>query len=304
MNAIQIKNITKKYKDVTVLDNVSFSFEFGKIYGFLGRNGAGKSTLINIISNRIFAEKGEILIDDIPAKENMDVHEKLFCMSETDLYDRDLKVKEHFKWTSHFYDSFDLKQAFELAEKFHLDVNKRFRALSKGYQSIFKLIIALSVNVPYVIFDEPVLGLDANHRELFYHLLLEEFEKNERTFIIATHLIEEVAGIIEEVVFIDHGKILLQESVESLLEKGYSISGMSQEVNRYCEHKNVIGSEELGSLKIAYILGKKDPLPQGSNLQISAMNLQKLFVKLTTPTDKPTNFHQEFITDKGGNQNE
>lgn len=87
MNKIQIKNITKKYNNLTALDDVSFSFEFGKIYGLLGRNGAGKSTLINIIANRIFADEGMILVDDIPAKENMQVHEKVFCMSEADLYD-------------------------------------------------------------------------------------------------------------------------------------------------------------------------------------------------------------------------
>lgn len=237
MNAIQIKNITKRYKDVTALDDISFSFEFGRIYGFLGRNGAGKSTLINIIANRIFADQGEVLIDGIPAKENMGVHEKIFCMSEADLYDRDLKVKDHFKWTNRFYNDFDLDKAFELSKKFNLDINKRFKALSKGYQSIFKLIIALSLNVPYVIFDEPVLGLDANHRELFYSLLLKEFENNERTLIIATHLIEEVSNIIEEVVLIDKGKILLQETVEELLEKGYSISGVAQEVDHYCEGK-------------------------------------------------------------------
>lgn len=281
MNAIQIKNITKRYKDVTALDDVSFSFEFGKIYGFLGRNGAGKTTLINIIANRIFADQGEILIDGIPAKENMGVHEKIFCMSEADLYDRDLKVKDHFKWTNRFYTDFDLKKAFELSKKFNLDTNKRFKALSKGYQSIFKLIIALSLNVPYVIFDEPVLGLDANHRELFYSLLLKEFENNERTLIIATHLIEEVSNIVEEVVLIDKGKILVQETVEELLEKGYSVSGAAQEVDHYCVGRNVIGYDELGGLKVAYILGEKTVLPQESNLQITAMNLQKLFVKMT-----------------------
>lgn len=281
MNAIQIKNITKRYKDVTALDDVSFSFEFGKIYGFLGRNGAGKTTLINIIANRIFADQGEILIDGIPAKENMGVHEKIFCMSEADLYDRDLKVKDHFKWTNRFYTDFDLKKAFELSKKFNFDTNKRFKALSKGYQSIFKLIIALSLNVPYVIFDEPVLGLDANHRELFYSLLLKEFENNERTLIIATHLIEEVSNIIEEVVLIDKGKILVQETVEELLEKGYSVSGAAQEVDHYCVGRNVIGYDELGGLKVAYILGEKTVLPQESNLQITAMNLQKLFVKMT-----------------------
>lgn len=281
MNAIQIKNITKRYKGVTALDDVSLSFEFGKIYGFLGRNGAGKSTLINIIANRIFADYGEVLIDGIPAKENTGVHEKIFCMSEADLYDRDLKVKEHFKWTNRFYSDFDLEKALALSRKFELDVNKRFKALSKGYQSIFKLIVALSINVPYVIFDEPVLGLDANHRELFYSLLLKELENNERTLILATHLIEEVSNIIEEVVLIDRGKILLQKTVEELLETGYSVSGLAQEVDRYCDGRNVIGYDELGNLKVAYVLGEKAALPQGSNLQIAAMNLQKLFVKIT-----------------------
>lgn len=281
MQGIQIKNITKKYSGLTALDNVSFSFECGKIYGFLGRNGAGKSTLINIIANRIFADEGTVLIDDIPAKENMQVHEKIFCMSEADLYDKDLKIKEHFKWINRFYDSFDLDKALHIAGKFNLDTDKRLKALSKGYQSIFKLTVALSLNVPYVIFDEPVLGLDANHRELFYDLLLKDYEDGERTIIIATHLIEEVANIIEEVVLIDKGKILMQESVETLLETGYSISGLAKNVDDYCSDKNVIGCDELGSLKMAYVLGEKTPLPKDSNLQISTMNLQKLFVKLT-----------------------
>lgn len=281
MNAIQIKNVTKKYKDVIALDNVSFSFDYGKVYGFLGRNGAGKSTLINIIANRIFADSGEIMIDDIPAKENMKIHDKIFCMSEADLYDENLKVKELFKWIDRFYDDFDKAKAFEIAGKFNLDTNRKFKALSKGYQSVFKLTVALSLNVPYVIFDEPVLGLDANHRELFYELLLNDYETNERTIIIATHLIEEVANIIEEVILIDKGKVLLQDNVGSLLETGYSVSGLVNEVDAYCAGKNVIGYDELGNLKIAYVLGEKTPLPKTGTLSLSAMNLQKLFVKLT-----------------------
>lgn len=281
MNAIQIKNVTKRYNDVTALDNVSFSFEYGKIYGFLGRNGAGKSTLINIIANRIFADEGEILIDEMPAKENMEVHEKIFCMSEVDLYDTNFKIKDLFKWINRFYDSFDLERALEISETFNLNMNKKFKQLSKGYQSIFKLTVAMALEVPYVIFDEPVLGLDANHRELFYKMLLKDYEDNERTIIIATHLIEEVANIIEEVVLIDNGRVLLQESVETLLEKGYCVSGVAKDVDDYCMDKNVIGYDELGGLKLAYILGEKVCLSQESNLQVSNMNLQKLFVKLT-----------------------
>lgn len=281
MKAIEIKNVSKRYKDVTALEDVSLTFEFGKIYGFLGRNGAGKSTLINILANRIFADQGEISIDDLPGKENMEIHEKLYCMSEADLYDAGFKIRELFKWTARFYDGFDLEKAFRIAEKFNLDTDKKFKALSKGYQSIFKLTVALSLDVPYVVFDEPVLGLDANHRELFYELLLEEYGNNQKTIIIATHLIEEVANIIEEVVLIDEGRILLQEPVETLMERGYCVSGVAEQVDQYCSGKNVIGCEELGNLKMTYVLGEREELPPGSNLQISNMNLQKLFVKLT-----------------------
>lgn len=280
MRAIQIKDVSKKYNTTLALDTVSLCFEQGKIYGLLGRNGAGKSTLINIISNRIFPSHGEVVIDKVNIKES-DMQEKLFCMSDADLYDPNLKVKEHFKWIDRFYDTFDLELAHEIAKKFNLDLNKKFKSLSKGYRSIFKLTIALALNVPYVIYDEPVLGLDANHRELFYNLLLQNFEDNPKTIIIATHLIEEVATIIEEVVLIDKGKVLLQESVETLLQKGYCVSGTRDEVDAYCQDKKVIGYDELGNLKLAYILETQASLPKDSNLQISNMNLQKLFVKLT-----------------------
>lgn len=281
MQAIQIKNVTKRYNEVTALDNISISFEFGKIYGFLGRNGAGKSTLIDIMSNRIFADEGEVLIDNLTARENMEVHEKIFCMSEADLYDTSLTIKEQFLWIDRFYHNFDREKAVFMSQMFQLDINKRFKALSKGYQSIFKLVVALALNVPYVVFDEPVLGLDANHRELFYQLLLKSYEEQEKTIIIATHLIEEIAGLVEEVVLIDQGKLLLQKDVETLLETGYSVSGFAKDVEDYCQNKNVIGYDELGSLKVAYILGERTPLPEKSSLQISSMNLQKLFVKLT-----------------------
>ena len=278
MNRIQISNISKEYKDIKALDHIYCTFESGRIYGLLGRNGAGKSTLVNIIANRIFASEGEITIDGLPSVENMAIHEKIYCMSEADLYDSNLKVKDLFKWTSRFYDHFDLDQAFEIAARFHLDVNKRFKSLSKGYQSIFKLTIALSLDLPYIIFDEPVLGLDANHRELFYSLLLKNYEQRECTYIIATHLIEEVAHLIEDVVLIDQGKILLQDSVEHLLQNAYCVSGFAREVDEYCLGKEVLGQDTLGGMKIAYIKGQ----PQASEkLQFSPINLQKLFVKLT-----------------------
>lgn len=281
MNAITVKHISKTYKAHQALDDVSLTFETGKIYGLLGRNGAGKSTLINIIANRIFADQGEVAIDGYSSSENMAVQEKVFCMSEADLYDKDLRVRQHFKWIQRFYQCFDIQQAYTIAEKFNLNLDKKFKDLSKGYQSIFKLTVALALNIPYTIFDEPVLGLDANHRELFYQLLLEAHASQGRTFIIATHLIEEVANIIERVIIINEGQVLLDASIDNLLAQGYSISGKASDVDLYCQNLHVISYESLYNLKIAYILDDMPPLPANSPLQVASINLQKLFVKLT-----------------------
>lgn len=279
--AIQIKNITKLYKNTIALNNVSLNFEFGKIYGLLGRNGAGKSTLINIIANRKFPNDGEVFIDNLKARENMQISDLLFCATTDDLYPKSHKVKNIFKWTNTFYDSFDLDKAFDLAKKFNLNINKSFTQLSKGYQTIMKLIIGLSLNLPYMIYDEPVLGLDANHRELFYSLLLKDFQENEKTIIIATHLIEEIANMIEEVIIIDDGKIILEKNSQQLSELGYSVSGLKEDVDKYCLNKKVLGFDEIGNLKIAYVMEPKTDIDPNLNLTISKLNLQKLFVKLT-----------------------
>ena len=105
---------------------------------------------------------------------------------------------------------------------FVLNTSSRISALSTGYLSIFKLVMALSVNVPYVLLDEPVLGLDANHRELFYRILLAKYGEKPFTVVLSTHLIEEVASIIEDVVILKEGKVIRNESREELLSKGYT----------------------------------------------------------------------------------
>ena len=98
-------------------------------------------------------------------------------MGEKNFYPDNMKIKEIFRWTKEFYPEFDTEYAMKLAEVFDLNLNKNVKSLSTGYNSIYKVIIALSVNTPYVLLDEPVLGLDANHRDLFYKLLIEKYSK-------------------------------------------------------------------------------------------------------------------------------
>lgn len=281
MNCIEIKNVTKCFKNTKALDNVNIKFEENKIYGLLGRNGAGKSTLLKIISNRIFADSGEVLVDGENAAENDNAQGKIYLMSESNFYPPKMKIKEIFKWTKQFYPNFDIEYAEMLSKEFGLNIKKNTRSLSTGYNSIFKIIIALSVNTPYVFLDEPVLGLDANHRDVFYRFLIEKYSENPFCCVISTHLIEEVSTVIEDVVIIKNGMVIKDQTRDSLLESGYTVSGSATLVDSYISGREVIGFDSIGGLKTAYVLGKvdRDALPNG--LEITKMDLQKLFVQLT-----------------------
>lgn len=276
---IRVTGVSKNFKEVRALDQIDLMFEEHKIYGLLGRNGAGKSTLLNIISNRIFPDCGEVWVDGIPLSEGERAIQRLYVMSEQTLYPEKTKIKELFQWSKTFYPDFDMEYAMRLAQQFGLNIKKSMHSLSTGYVSITKNIIALSVNTPYVLLDEPVLGLDANHRELFYRILLDKYSKQPFTAIISTHLIEEVSNVIEDIVIIQNGKIIRNETRESLMRKGYTVSGNGLLVDSYLVGREVIGTDSLGGLKTAYILGKPDSVPEG--LEITGMDLQKLFIQLT-----------------------
>ena len=279
MRGIELKNLTKHYKDTKALEDVTLTIEYGKIYGLLGRNGAGKSTMVNLISNRIFPTSGEIFVDGEMSIENDEALRKIFTMSEHNLLPVDRKFKDAVKLVKEFYPALDEDYAFALAEKFELDVKKKLMSLSTGYSSISKLIIALASGADYIFFDEPVLGLDPNHRELFYKELIDRYANTGSTFIISTHLIDECAGLIEKAIIIDKGRLVTAEDTDKIMENSYTVTGPAELVDKYTAGKTVVGSDTVGGIKSAYVKGKAENVPQG--LEISKASLQSLFIQMT-----------------------
>lgn len=283
--SIQIKNISKKYGNVNALNDVSISIEDKKIYGLLGRNGAGKTTLLNILTNKIYPTSGEILINSENIWENQCIQSQICYMTEKNLYPREMKVLDIFKSAQITYDNFDMDMALNLASYFKLNIKKKNKSLSKGFESILKIIVCLASNAPVAIMDEPVLGLDAAVRDEFYKILLENYVQNPRTLIISTHLIEEISSLIEEAIILHKGRILVKKPVDKLLEEGYCATGKAENVDRYCEGRNVIHSETIGKFKNNTVLEpyEKRDMEYASQLDIEIMpiSLQKLFIHMT-----------------------
>lgn len=285
MSTIAIKGVTKNYGSTKALDAINLSIEPGKIYGLLGRNGAGKTTLLDLITNRIFPSEGEITIGGESVIENDKVLNNIFYMTEKNLYHEGFKVKVAFKWAREFYTTFDMDYANALADKFGLNANKKNKQLSMGYISIFKAILTLASNAKILLFDEPVLGLDAYHREMLYKELIENYSQKPKTIIISTHLIEELADLLEEVIIIKNGKIVRQQSVESLLSAAYTVSGQKHKVNHYLENREFTGEETMGEFKLVTVLedikNKNRELANNLDLKFGNVELQKLFINLT-----------------------
>lgn len=279
--SITVEHVSKNYGPVRALQDVSLTFEAGKIYGLLGRNGAGKSTLLNVISNRIFPEAGAVLVDGLPARENDAALSQIYLMSEQTCYPEGMRVKEAFHWTKNFYPQFDEEFAQKLSDSFDLNLKTKVKGLSTGYLSIFKLVTALSTNAPYLLLDEPVLGLDANHRDLFYKVLLAKYGEKPFTAVLSTHLIEEAAGFIEDLAIIKEGKVLTACSREELTAGYYTVSGSAQAVEAYIKGKETLSVEAIGGLRTACLKGRPDRSISAEGLEFSGVDLQKLFILLT-----------------------
>jgi len=286
VNTIKVKGVTKIYDSkTTAVDDASLTIEPNKIYGLLGRNGAGKTTLLNLMTDKIFPTEGEITIAGLNVNENDKMLASMFYMMQTDAYPLSMKVKELFKWTKKFYVHFDMDYASALAKKFQLDITKKIHELSTGYRSIFKDILALASNAEIVLFDEPVLGLDTNHRDMFYRELIKNYSQKPKTIIVSTHIIDEVADVIEEVIIINKGKIIREQSVENFLSSAYVIAGREDKVDKYLENREFIIEETIGALKIATVMesekNKNEKLAKELNIELSNVELQKLFITIT-----------------------
>lgn len=270
-------NLTRKFGDTTALNGVNLCLDEPKIYGLLGRNGAGKTTLLRLITNYIQPTEGSITLDEQNVWENEKAQHQIFLVTETS-YFAEMNANSLIQLMSEIYPSFDKEQFLSYAKRFELDLNKKYIALSTGYKSVLRAVLSLSVHTPFLFLDEPTLGMDAFHRELFYKLLIESYSESPSCILLSTHLISEVEGLLENVIILDHGKVLIDESSEQLLAQGYCVSGRISDVDDYCSGKNVIGSSVVGGLKTTAILGERNNVPD--TLDVTGLSLQQLFVQL------------------------
>lgn len=277
---IEVKGLTRRYGKTAALADVSFTLEEPKIYGLLGRNGAGKTTFMEILAGQNLATSGQLIVDGEDPFDNQRLTESICLIKEGDNFKKDLKIKNVLKIYSFFYPTWDQSLADRLIKEYQLNPNAKIKTLSKGMESALGVAVGLASKAPITIFDEPYIGLDAAARKKFYEILLEEYEKEKRTIIFSTHLIDEVSLLFEEIVILQKGKLILKEEAEVLRNTTCAVSGTVAEVEKFIADKEIIQKKQLAGMMTAYIHGKKADA-KSAGLSVEGIPIQELMITLT-----------------------
>ena len=216
MKILEVKNLSKSFDNKEILKDINFNLSSGKIIGFLGKNGAGKTTLIKLINDLLTPTSGEILIKG----QNVGVQTKKIVsyLPERTYLNKQMKVSEVINYFKDFYENFDDEKAKKLLKDLDIDISQPLTKMSKGMQEKVQLVLVMSRNADLYILDEPLGGVDPATRDYILDTILSNFNEN-ASVIISTHLISDIEKILDEVVFIDKGKIVLQSDADNLRNK-------------------------------------------------------------------------------------
>ena len=218
---LEVKNLCKSIDNKKILDNVTFNIPEGKIVGLLGKNGAGKSTLIKLINDLLTVDSGDITFKG----KKIGVYSKshISYLPERTYLDKGMKISNVFKYFEDFYEDFNLKKANKLLKDLDLDKNMIIKNMSKGMREKLQLVLVMARDADLYILDEPLGGVDPATRDYILDTILSNFKEGS-SILISTHLISDIERILDEVIFIDKGKIILESNADELREKeGYSI---------------------------------------------------------------------------------
>ena len=282
---VRASGLTKRYGSFTAVDAVDFTLEENRIYGLLGRNGAGKTTVMQMLTGQIFPDGGELDVFGREPAEHADVLRRICFIAESQRYPDSFKPSHVFRAAPWFFEHWDAEFAERLIHDFRLPLNRYIKKLARGQLSAVGVIVGLASRAPLTFFDEPYLGLDAVARQIFYDRLLADYAEHPRTIVLSTHLIDEVANLLEHVILIDQGRILLDRDADEVRGSATSIAGPRAVVEQFVADRPVIGRDAIGGLASVTVDGRLDRAERVRaaelGLELAPVSLQQLIVHLT-----------------------
>ncbi len=216
MELVRCNNLCKDFDNKKILCNINLTIPRGKIIGLLGKNGSGKTTLIKLINDLLTPTSGEVLINgEVPGINSKRV---ISYLPERTYLDKNMTIFQVLTFFDEFYDDFSKEKAIKLLKDLDLDINLKISKMSKGMQEKLQLILVMSRDAELYILDEPLGGVDPATRDYILDTILSNFSEG-ASVIISTHLISDIERILDEVIFVDKGKVILTSPADELRTK-------------------------------------------------------------------------------------
>lgn len=284
-NVIQTNGLSKHYKDVKAVEDLTISFDEHRIHGLLGRNGAGKTTLMQLLTGQLFATAGEIRVFGEDPVENAGVMERTCFIQEGQTYPDGFEARHVLRIAAGLHPRWDQQKADELVALFDLPLDRKIKKLSRGQLSAIGIVTGIASRADLTFFDEPYLGLDAVARQIFYDRLLEDYAEHPRTIILSSHLIDEIADLVDQVILVDDGALILHESTDDLRGRALTLTGDAEAVDQLVGTREVLHRESLGRVASVTVMGsltdEEEAEARRLGLEHSAVPLQQLIVHLS-----------------------
>lgn len=223
---LQCKQLEKKYGSFPALKGIDLQLPKGKIIGLLGPNGSGKTTLIKLACGLLVPTSGELLIDGM--KPGVETKKIVAYLPERNYLPDSMTVKAMLNFMADFYKDLDKDRALEMMNHLNIDINSRFKALSKGNREKVQLILVMSRNAQLYLLDEPIGGVDPAARDYILDTIIGNYNK-EATVILSTHLIADIEPVLHEFVFIRNGEILRHSTVDEVKAMGQTVDSLFRE---------------------------------------------------------------------------
>jgi len=280
--AISIAGVTRRYRDQVALDDVTIDIPGPSITGLLGRNGAGKSTLLRIIAAQEFVSCGQVEVLGESPVEHDPVLRRMVLVREDQVFP-DFRVCHAIRAASWFYPNWDADLCGALLDDFELPQKRMIKKLSRGMRSALGIAIGLAARAEVTLLDEPYAGLDAVARQLFYDRLLAEYAEHPRTFLLSTHLIDEVADLLERVVMIDHGRVVLDADADEVRGGATAVRGPSAAVDQFVAGRPTWDRRKVGSQVSVVVAGAMDDADWARarelHLGLEPLSLQQMVIQ-------------------------
>ena len=228
MARIEINDLTKKFGDLTALDNVNVSLDKGQIVGLLGPNGSGKTTLIKILNGLLTPTSGSISINGYaPGVETKKVVAYLPDRNALPDYMTSTQLMDMYQ---DFFADFDRLKAEAMVDDLGIDRGQQMKNMSKGTKEKLQLCLVMARQADVYLLDEPIGGVDPATRDYILRTIISNYNED-AVVVISTHLISDIESVLDDVIFIKEGRIVLHKAADEIREeKGESIDGLFREV--------------------------------------------------------------------------